>query len=64
VDLFAPLDVDFAVTVNELSAPVQGSGADRTGADTHHAGILDRKIHHGFVIRQSGHALLVSYRPT
>jgi hypothetical protein len=25
VDLFAPLDVDLAVTVNELSSPVQGS---------------------------------------
>lgn len=45
MDPFAPLDVDFAVSVNELSAPVQGSGADRTGADAHHAGILDRTIH-------------------
>ena len=49
---FAPLDVNFAVIVNELSTPVQGSGSGRIGADGHHARILDRAMHLAFVIHE------------
>jgi hypothetical protein len=57
---FAPLDVDFAVIVTELSGPVQGSGSGRIGAYVHHAGIMDGAMHLGLVVHEPGHVLLIT----
>lgn len=54
---FVALDEKLAVIVNEPSAPLQGSGSSRTGGDGHHAGILDRTMHVGFVVHELGNRI-------